>query len=81
MTTDTSEHGLETLICKTLTGKSCEPVHADKAHERPASYGASWICGDLREYDREYCVDLAQLAAFLPRHSARSCQGTLFGTG
>ena len=24
-----------------------------------------WICGDPRDYDREYCVDLAQLSAFL----------------
>ena len=33
--------------------------------ERPASYGAGWICGDSQDYDREYCVDLAQLSAFL----------------
>ncbi len=65
MTTDTSEHGLETRICKTLTGNPCRPVRADEAHERPASYGAGWICGDPRDYDREYCMDLAQLAAFL----------------
>ncbi len=24
-----------------------------------------WICGDPQDYDREYCVDLAQLSAFL----------------
>ena len=33
--------------------------------ERPSGYGAGWICGDLQDYDREYCVDLAQLSAFL----------------
>ena len=33
--------------------------------ERPAGYGAGWICGDSQDYDREYCVDLAQLSAFL----------------
>ena len=33
--------------------------------ERPPSYGVGWICGDPRDYDREYCVDLAQLSAFL----------------
>ena len=33
--------------------------------ERPPSYGAGWICGDPQDYDREHCVDLAQLSAFL----------------
>ena len=33
--------------------------------ERPAGYGAGWICGNTQDYDREYCVDLAQLSAFL----------------
>ena len=33
--------------------------------ERPSTYGAGWICGDPQDYDREYCVDLAQLSAFL----------------
>ena len=33
--------------------------------ERPAAYGAGWICGNPHDYDRDYCVDLAQLSAFL----------------
>ena len=33
--------------------------------ERPPAYGAGWICGDPRDYDREHCMDLTQLAAFL----------------
>ena len=33
--------------------------------ERPLSYGAGWTCGDPQHYDREYCLDLAQLSAFL----------------
>ena len=33
--------------------------------ERQSIYGAGWICGDPQDYDREYCVDLAQLSAFL----------------
>ena len=33
--------------------------------ERPSSYGSGWVCGDPQDYDREYCVDLAQLSAFL----------------
>ena len=34
--------------------------------EAPTAYGgAGWIGGDPNDYDREYCVDLAQLSAFL----------------
>jgi type I restriction enzyme R subunit len=67
MTTDTSERGLERLICRALTGSACDPgtVKADAVRERPAAYGAGWICGDPGDYDREYCVDLAPLSAFL----------------
>ena len=66
MTTDTSERGLERLICTALTGAPCDAgATADEVHERPAVYGAGWICGDPAHYDREYCVDLIQLAAFL----------------
>ena len=64
-TTDTSEKGLERLICEALTGAACDPPEADAVRERPAGYGVGWICGDPRDYDREYCVDLAQLSAFL----------------
>ena len=67
MTTDTSERGLERLICTALTGSPCDtgagPV--ESVHERPAIYGAGWICGAPQDYDREYCVDLAQLSVFL----------------
>ena len=67
MTTDTSERGLERLICTALTGAACDPgtVDADSVRERPAAYGAGWICGSPDDYDREYCVDLTQLSAFL----------------
>ncbi len=66
MTTDTSERGLERLICTALTGSPCDAGGAVGAvEERPAVYGAGWICGDPRDYDREYCVDLAQFTAFL----------------
>ena len=34
--------------------------------EPPAAYGGvGWNCGDPRDYDREHCVDLVQLSAFL----------------
>ena len=64
MTTDTSEGGLERLICTALTGRDCDPA-GGATGERPAGYGAGWICGDPQDYDREYCVDLVQLATFL----------------
>ena len=65
MTTDTSEKGLERLICTALTGAACDSPQRGAIAERPSSYGAGWICGDPQDYDREYCVDLAQLSAFL----------------
>ncbi len=66
MSTDTSERGLERLICTALTGAPCDPgVPANMVRQRPASYAAGWICGAAEDYDREYCVDLAQLTAFL----------------
>src|SRR5660398_329090 len=53
MTTDTSERGLERLICTALTGSPCDPGGvdagaADAVHEQPATYGAGWICGNPR---------------------------------
>ena len=67
--TDTSEAGLESLICRALTGSDCMPRPAGTpaiVAETPAPYGGvGWLPGDPADYDREYCVDLAQLAAFL----------------
>ncbi len=68
MTTDTTERGLEELICTFLTGSSCEPSKIDEIAERPAIYDVGWMCSAPADYDREYCVDLVQLAAFL-RHT------------
>ena len=64
-TTDTTEKGLERLICIAMAGHPCEPVQAAVIAERPADYGVGWIGGDPHDYDRQYCVDLAQLAEFL----------------
>ena len=53
MTTDTSERGLERLICTALTGAPCDPgVPASRVQERPASYAAGWVCGAADDYDR-----------------------------
>ena len=68
MKSDTSERGLEQLICAALTGSACDPAAArtDSEREVPVAIGgAGWICGDPNDYDREYTVDLAQLLAFL----------------
>ena len=68
MTTDTSERGLERLICTVLTGSPCDAGLAQGDPEREAatlSGGVGWICGAPNDYDREYTVDLAQLLAFL----------------
>ena len=62
MTTDTSEAGLERLICIALTGSPCDPGSGPAGE---SSAGGGWIGGSPGEYDREYAVDLAQLAAFL----------------
>lgn len=67
--TDTSEAGLESLICRALTGSDCKPRPAGApavvAEATPPYGGAGWLPGDPADYDREYCVDLVQLTAFL----------------
>ncbi len=66
MATDTSERSLESLICTALTGHSCEPPAVKTVGEPAAAYGGlGWSGGNWRDYDREYCIDLAQLTAFL----------------
>ena len=66
MATDTSERGLERLICTALTGHPCDPPKAGTVEEvHPGSGGVGWSCGSPHDYDREFCVDRVQLAAFL----------------
>ena len=66
MTTDTSERGLERLICTALAGDPCEPPKGPTvAESSPPWGGVGWSPGDFHHYDREHCVDLPQLAAFL----------------
>jgi type I restriction enzyme R subunit len=67
MTTDTSERGLERLICIGLTGSPCEPKRAGgQVRTSTSAYGGSgWISGDPDDYDREFAIDLAQLSTFL----------------
>ncbi len=75
--TDTSEKGLERLICTALTGHPCDPGTFDAetvveagapwgtAPSTPGATGGGWIGGQPETYDREYCLDLAQLRCFL----------------
>ena len=66
MTTDLTERGLERLICKALTGDPCDPPSGRTVGEPPPGYGGvGWSPGNARDYDREHCVDLVQLRAFL----------------
>ena len=48
MTTDTSERGLERLICTALTGAPCDPALHGRRRARAAGRlrRRGWICGD-----------------------------------
>ena len=66
MTTDTSEQGLERLICVALTGDPCEPPKTDSVREARGPYGGvGWSAGSWLDYDRDHCFDLVQLIAFM----------------
>ena len=68
MPTDTSERGLERLMCMAMTGSACDgtPSHVSPTGEAVASAGGTgWICGRPGDYDRQYTVDLMQLSTFL----------------
>jgi type I restriction enzyme R subunit len=70
MTTDTSEKGLERIICTAMTGHSCDPgtEGSDAWHDEPGVYsGPGWIGSAPENYEREYCVDLRQLSIFLKK--------------
>ena len=65
-TTDTSERGLERLICTALTGHPCDLPEAGQVPEpQSISTGVGWNAGNPHDYDREFCVDRRQLTSFL----------------
>ncbi|MHB8999383.1 MAG: type I restriction endonuclease subunit R, partial [Thermoanaerobaculia bacterium] len=66
MHTDTSERGLEILICTAMTGSPCDP-----ASPQPGVGGTGWHGGSPDDYDREYAVDLKQLGEFLAKTQPR----------
>ena len=54
-----SRHGYE-------AGLPCDPPTTGTVGAPPAGYGGvGWSPGNPHDYDREYCVDLVQLTAFL----------------
>lgn len=65
MTTDTSERGLERLICAAMAGHPCDPEQLGETLSQMEVGGTGWIGGNPNNYDRGYCVDLAQMGAFL----------------
>ena len=79
MTTDTSERGLERLICTAMTGHPCDPPQIGAVRGHPATYTTGWICGNPHDYDREYCVDLAQLSAFLRETQPKTAEALDLG--
>ncbi|MBS1911696.1 MAG: type I restriction endonuclease subunit R [Bacteroidetes bacterium] len=72
MSTDMSEGGLERLIVSAMTGGA---YAAGNISEPTALYGGGyWILGDWHDYEREYCVDLVQLRAFLHATQPRAAE-------
>lgn len=68
MKTDTSEKGLESLIVAAMVGQAADeapPPDGGIGLIRERYGGTGWIPGQAEDYDREFCVDLPQLSAFL----------------
>jgi len=66
--TDTSEKGLEKLIVEAMVGQAAgegPPPGEGISLIRERYGGTGWIPGQAEDYDREFCVDLPQLSAFL----------------
>ena len=64
--TDTTERGLERLICAALAGHPCDRSTDGKVPQVPPGYGGvGWIGANPHDYDPDFCVDFVQLAGFL----------------
>ena len=74
MTTDTSERGLERLICQALTGHPCDPG----GDATDAAGGVDWLCGEPQDYNPEYCMDLQQLSVFLHETQPKTADALAF---
>ncbi|MER9868766.1 type I restriction endonuclease subunit R [Mesorhizobium sp. M0136] len=66
MKTDTSERGLENLICAALAGRTVEEMKGG-FQETPEPFVGlnAYRLGDPTDFDRDYAVDLRQMTGFL----------------
>ncbi len=72
MNTDITEEGLESLIARHLTGTDALSVPPGSPAESHSA-GNGYFAGSPKDYDRAYCLDLAQLFTFLcDTHPLRS---------
>src|SRR5262249_10073800 len=68
MTTDTSERGLEDLICAALCNRTIGQIRDRSAEGQDSVAGPKgYVLGASSDYDRDYAVDLAPLAPSLKR--------------
>ena len=58
-----------------MTGGPDDRADRRRRTRRSAPYGGGWLCGDPSDYDREYCVDLVQLARLPASDAARRRRG------
>ncbi len=64
-TSDTSEKGLEKLICVALTGLPCDPKKGGVAEPVAPYGGEGYAPGYADDYDRDHAVDLKKLSSFI----------------
>lgn len=66
MTTDTTERGLEDLICAALCSRTIAEIRGGVVETPEPFVGLNdYVLGAPSDYDRDYAVDLKQLAIFL----------------
>ena len=83
MTTGLTENALERRIIAILTGAANPDDGGGGAvNDAPGpAYGAGWQPGDPADYDREYGVDVRQLAAFLQATQPEAAAALDLGPG
>ena len=80
MITDTSEKGLEGLVVAAMTGLREAPAREGSVSKPPVPYGGTgWLYGHAEDFDREHCVDLFQLRAFLQATQPKVAQALDLG--
>ena len=70
MSTDTTERGLERLICRSLAGDPCDPPTSATPGEPTTGYGGvGWCAGNPHDYNRESALIWCNSAHFCNQHS------------